>query len=138
MMKAGLLGAMALIMSSSLTLADSGQAFAPQAVSKYETVMSSAHVARLKSVLKLTAEQERLWPAIDRAFREISQSQEVASTGVVQKIKQRVSQVALNTFALRRLATAAQPLIRTLSDEQKQNALTFARSMGLHSVALAF
>jgi hypothetical protein len=138
MVKAGLLGAMALLISSSFAVADSGAAFAPQAVSRYETVMSLAHVARLKSVLKLTADQERLWPAIERAFREISHAQEAASPGVVQKIKQRVSQVALNTLALRRLATAAQPLIRTLSDEQKQNALTFARSMGLHSVALAF
>ena len=136
MVKAGLFGAIALLLGSSLALAD-GTAFSPNVAAKYETVMSSGHVARLKAVLKLTAEQEPLWPAIDRAFREISQSQ-AASPGLVQGIKQRVAQVALNSLALRRLATAAQPLIRTLSDEQKQNALQFARSMGLHSVALAF
>ena len=137
MVKAGLFGAIALFLGSSLALADSGAAFPPDVPAKYETVMSSGHVAKLKAVLKLTAEQEPLWPAIDRAFREISQSQ-AASPGFVQGIKQRVAQVALNSLALRRLATAAQPLIRTLSDEQKQNALQFARSMGLHSVALAF
>ena len=136
MMKAGLFSAIAIFLGSSVALADSA-AFAPNVPASYETVMSSSQVARLKSVLKLTAAQEPLWPAIDRAFREVSQAQ-AAAPGVLQGIKQRVTQVALNSLALRRLATAAQPLIRTLSDEQKQNAANFARSMGLHNVALAF
>ena len=98
MVKAGLFGAIALFLGSSLALAD-GSSFAPNVAAKYETVMSSAHVAKLKTILKLTAEQEPHWPAIDRAFREISQSQ-AASPGFVQGIKQRVAQVALNSLAL--------------------------------------
>lgn len=140
MWKAGLVGAIALIFGSSVAVADSETgSIQTRTVAKYEAVMSYTHVARLKSALKLTAEQEHLWPAIERAFREISQAQEaVAPRSMVQAIKQRVASIGLNTLALRRLASAAHPLIRTLTDEQKQNALSFARSAGLASVAAAF
>ena len=101
--------------------------------------MSLTQVSRLKSVLKLTAAQEQLWPAIERAFHEISQAQETASSqGFVQGVKSRAASIGLNALALRRLASAAYPLIRTLDEEQKQSAVAFARSAGLHSVAAAF
>lgn len=140
MWKAGVVGAFAFVIGSTVALADSEGRFSQnRSVAKYEVVMSFTHVARLKSVLKLTAEQEQLWPAIEHAFREISQAQEAGTPqGVVQGIKQRVTSIGLNTLALRRLATAAYPLLRTLTQEQKQNALSFARSAGLDSVAAAF
>lgn len=140
MWKAGLVGALALVIGSSVAFADGETGFSqnrPGATS--ELVMSSTHVARLKSVLKLTAQQQQHWPAVEHAFREISQAQEAgAPQGIVQGIKHRVTSIALNTLALRRLATAAHPLIRTLTDEQKQDAMSFVRSTGLASVAAAF
>jgi zinc resistance-associated protein len=141
MWKAGLAAIVALVMGSSATLAGSGETDfgRSQMVAKSEAMMSLAHVARLKSVLKLTPTQEQLWPAIERAFNEISQAQESgASQGLVQGIKHRAASVALNALALRRLASAAYPLLRTLDEEQKQSGLAFARSVGLHSVAAAF
>jgi len=140
MWKAGLAGVVAVTIGASAAVAGSIETdLGNAAVVKSEAVMSVAQFARLKSVLKLSAAQEQLWPAIERAFREISQAQEVgASQGFVQGLKQRMAGVGLNAIALRRLATAAHPLIRTLNDEQKQSALAFARSAGLHSVAAAF
>ena len=141
MWKAGLAGLVALVMGSSVAFADGGEGdfSRSQVVAKSGTVMSLAQVARLKSVLKLTPAQEQLWPAIERAFHEISQAQETASSqGFVQGVKNRAASVGLNALALRRLAAAAYPLIRTLDEEQKQSALAFARSAGLHSVAAAF
>ena len=141
MWKAALVGTFALVMASSGTFADSRETdLSPnRAMAKSESAMSFGQVTRLKSVLKLTAAQEQLWPAVEQAFREISQAQEGgASQGLVQGIKHRAAAIGLNAIALRRLATAAYPLIRTLNEEQKQSGLAFARSAGLESVAAAF
>jgi hypothetical protein len=141
MWKAGLAAVVALVVGSSAAFAGSGETDfgRNQMVAKSEAVMSFAHVARLKAVLKLTAAQEQLWPVIERTFYEISQAQEAGSSqGFVQGVKHRAASVALNALALRRLASAAYPLLRTLDEEQKQSGLTFARSVGLHSVAAAF
>lgn len=140
MWKAGLAGIVAVVIGSSAAFAGSGDSdFNRPTVAKSEAVMSLAQVGRLKAVLKLTAAQEQLWPAVERAFHEISQAQETdASQGLVQGIKHRAASIGLNALALRRLASAAYPLIRTLDQEQKQSALAFARSVGLHSVAAAF
>lgn len=101
--------------------------------------MSAVQVSRLKSVLKLSAAQEQLWPAIEAAFREIHDSQEgVVAQGIVQGLKNGTASIGLNALAMRRLASAAYPLIRTLSEEQKQSGLAFARSAGLSQVAAAF
>ena len=139
MWKAGLAGAVALVISSSVTFAGSVDDVRTPSVSRSETSLSFAQVSRLKSVLKLTVAQEPLWPAIERAFREISQAQEAgASQGLVQRVKNKVASVGLNAMAMQRLAAAAYPLLRTLSEEQKQNGLSFARSTGLHKIAAAF
>ena len=141
MWKAGLAGVVALIIGSSAVLADSVEAeFGRGHAVKSEAVMSLAQVARLKSVLKLTATQEQLWAPVEHAFREICQTQEAAnSQGFLQGIKHRAgTAIGLNALALRCLASAAYPLIRTLNEEQKQNGLAFARSVGLESVAAAF
>jgi len=141
MWKAGLAGVIALVIGSSAVLADGGERdLGRGGAVKSEAVMSLAHVARLKSVLKLTAAQEQLWAPVERAFHEICQAQEMAgSQGFVQGIKHRAATaIGLNALALRRLASAAYPLIRTLNEEQKQSGLAFARSAGLESVAAAF
>jgi len=140
MWKAGLAGVIALVIGSSTALADGGERdFGRGQVVKSEAAMSLNHFARLKSVLKLTAAQEQLWVPVERAFHEIYQAQGAAgSQGFVQGIKHRAASIGLNALALRRLASAAYPLLRTLNEEQKQSGLAFARSVGLESVAAAF
>lgn len=141
MWKAGLAGVVALVIGSSTVLADSGETELNRGrMVKSEAMMSLAHVARLKAVLKLTAAQEPLWAPVEQAFREISQAQEAdGSHGFVQGFKHRAAAaIGLNAMALRRLASAAYPLIRSLNEEQKQSGLAFARSTGLSSVAAAF
>jgi hypothetical protein len=134
-------GVVALILGSSAVLADSADVDLDRGRTfKSEAVMSLSQVARLKAALKLTAAQEPLWAPVERAFREISQAQVAdGSHSIMQGIKNRAaSAIGLNAVALRRLASAAYPLIRSLNEEQKQNGLAFARSAGLASVAAAF
>jgi len=131
----------ALVIGSSAAFADSGEKNPGRVQTvKAEAVLSAAHIARLKTALKLTAAQEQLWAPVEQAFRELCQMQDAAGAGgFMQGIKHRAAAaIGLNSLALRRLASAAYPLIRSLNEEQKQSGLAFARSAGLESVAAAF
>ena len=139
MWKAGLAAIVVLVIGTSSGYASNVVAEGRFQALKTEASMSLAQVGRLKSVLKLTAEQQPLWPAIERAFRELSEAQEpAAAQGLVQRIKHKAASVGLNALAMRRLAAAAYPLIRTLTEEQKQSGLSFARASGLDKIAAAF
>ncbi len=144
MLKAGIAGVVALAaMGSSFAFAQTEVSLAPQQVSAARLIMVSyGQIARLKSDLKLTEAQEPLWPAVERAFREIGQQQQfeqgAAPQSFVQGIKTRAAAIGMNALALRQIAAAAYPLIRTLNAEQKQSALSFARSIGLDSVVASF
>lgn len=144
MWKAGFAGVVALAtMSATFAFAEPASLAGrnAHAAEQTEVVVSQAQIARLKSNLRLTTEQEPLWPAVEQAFRELSQQafeEGGADQGLVHKIGSRAVAVGLNAMALRRLATAAYPLIQTLNDEQKQSAVAFARSVGLEDVASAF
>ena len=142
MWKGALVGAFALVaIGSSSVLADTSGTLAGQQVSSTSGfVFTQAHIARFKAVLKLTPAQEQHWPAVDKAFREMvsERLQESAAQGLVQGISNRAVSLGSNVMALRRLAAAAYPLIRSLDEEQKQSALALARTMGLEKIALAF
>ena len=139
MWKAGLAAIVALVIGTSSGYASKVETEGGFQAVKTEASMSLAQVSRLRSALKLTAEQQPLWPAIERAFRELSEAQESsAAQGLVQRIKNKAASVGLNALAMRRLAAAAYPLLRTLTEEQKQNGLSFARSSGLDKIAAAF
>jgi hypothetical protein len=141
MLKAGLTALVALFIGSSVALADrSDRNFGHAPAVRAEAMLSSSQVARLKVVLKLTAAQEQLWAPVEQAFRELRQMQEAAgSQGFVQSIKHRAAAaIGLDSMALRRLASAAYPLLRSLNEEQKQSGLAFVRSAGLEAVAAAF
>lgn len=143
MWKAGLVGVVMLGgMGSSFAFAQTEVSYGSQSVQSINSavMVSYAQIARLKSDLKLTPEQEPLWPAVERAFRDIGRQQveNSAAQGLVQGIKARAAAIGMNALALRHLATAAYPLIKTLNAEQKQSALVFARSIGLDSVVASF
>jgi hypothetical protein len=141
MLKAALVGAIALatVGSSSLVLADEGDGGGRSALQS-GIVLTHSQIARFKSVLKLTPAQEQFWPAVEQAFRDMLRQQpsDETSRGFVQGISNRAVAVAVSAVALKRLASAAYPLIRSLDDGQKQSAMSLARAMGLESVASAF
>jgi hypothetical protein len=139
MWKGGLVAIVALVIGSSSVIAGSPELESRFQTERAEASLTMTQISRLKSILKLTAEQERLWPAIERAFREISEAQDAgAAQGLVQRVRNKVASIGLNALALQRLASAASPLLRSLSEEQKQSGLTFARSAGLDKIAVAF
>lgn len=99
---------------------------------------AAVDIARVKRVLHLTPEQERLWPPVETALRDIARRQTQAEpAGVVRRISHRVVSIVLDSGAVRRLAVAARPLIAVLRDDQKQDALALAQEMGLGPVLAA-
>jgi len=99
---------------------------------------ASIDVGRIRSVLRLTQEQERYWRPVEAALHDLARHQERAeSDGFVRRVSRRVVSIVLNSAAVERLVVAARPLIAKLNDEQKQAAGQLAQEMGLGSVVMA-
>src|SRR5262249_14519966 len=93
------------------------------------TVVTEGHIARLKAVLKLTPEQEKLWPAVEAALRDLIRAQrEHAPRLELASVDSGRSSFDDKTS---RALAAAMPLIAVLDEQQKKSALRFARSLGL-------
>jgi len=100
---------------------------------------TSVNIDRIKSVLKLTPEQQRFWPAVENALRALGHRQQpqAENAGFVRRISSRVVSVVLDSAAVSRLAAAARPLIMALNDEQRHAAAGLAHEMGLGPVVAA-
>jgi hypothetical protein len=99
-------------------------------------------IARFKAALRLTPEQERHWPRVESALRGIArnadQNADGGTRGMLRRIGSRATEMVLSAAAIKRLVSAAQPLMKTLDDEQKGKALQLARAMGFGGVAAHF
>jgi hypothetical protein len=100
---------------------------------------ASINIARIKSVLKLTAAQEPYWAPVEAALRDLARQQARAesSDGLVHRISHRVVSVVLSSTAVQRLAGAARPLLAKLDEDQMRAAHSLAAEMGLGPVVAA-
>ena len=102
---------------------------------------ASINIARIKSVLKLTAAQEPYWVPVEAALRDLVRHQAQAHTessdGFVHRVSHRVVSVVLSSAAVQRLAVAARPLIAKLDEDQMRAAHGLAAEMGLTPVVAA-
>ena len=100
---------------------------------------ASINIARIKSVLKLTAAQEPYWAPVETALRDLARQQARAesSDGLVHRISHRVVSVVLSSTAVQRLAVAARPLLAKLDEDQMRAAHSLAAEMGLGPVVAA-
>ncbi len=99
---------------------------------------ADARIAALKAALKLTPAQEKNWPAVEQAVRDISkdriaerEARRVAGqrTDVTDRLRDRADALTTRAAALRRLADAEKPLYQSLDEAQKRRfgmALRFA------------
>jgi hypothetical protein len=143
MRKGTLAGALALAMGMiSLTSAVSAQELASvRTESSAGVVVKESHIARLKSVLNLTAEQRPYWAPVEAALRDLARNQREeasADAGVVHRWSGRAVSVAGDAMRIRRLAAAARPLINLLDDGQKREAMQLARNLGFDRLVAAF
>ena len=136
---AGAIAFAALIGLSSVAVADefsTGSFEQPQAA-------RTINIARIKSVLGLTAKQEAHWAPVEAALRNLYRRQarsEEARTeegGMMSRYSHRAVSYVMTSAAIQRLAVAARPLLAVLSEDQKRAAGSLAQEMGLGEVVMA-
>ena len=90
---------------------------------------TDARIAGLKVALKLTPAQEKNWPAVEQALRDIgkeriAQREARAAAGqsadATERLRERADALATRAAALRRLADAEKPLYQSLDEAQKR------------------
>lgn len=120
-----------------------GQGPGPHAQWKAEDIAAfgDARIAALKAGLKLTAEQEKNWSAVEAALRDLAKQRAdrfsarqaqananpPATVDPVTRLGQRADQMAQNAAGMKKLADAAGPLYKSLDDSQKQRFAMLAR-----------
>ncbi|MCK0208074.1 Spy/CpxP family protein refolding chaperone [Starkeya koreensis] len=107
----------------------------PEQIAEFAGAMSDARIAALKAGLRLDAEQEKLWPALESALRESAQERidqraerraEKAERSkgerpdVVQRLQARADDLLEKGGSLKKLAEAAGPLYVSLDEGQKR------------------
>jgi hypothetical protein len=102
-------------------------------------VITESHIARLRAALRLTPAQQPHWVPVEAALSELARQQARGeAAGFSYKLTDRSSAVAETAMQLRRLRAIAMPLIMSLDDNQKRDAITFARNMGFQQLVAAF
>ncbi len=102
---------------------------------------TDARVAAMKAGLELTADQEKNWPAVERAIREIAAARharrvkrheeraEHKTHDAIARMRARAEAMTKRAAELKQFADAAEPLYLSLSDEQKRRWHILARQV---------
>jgi hypothetical protein len=108
----------------------------PQLKAEDIAALGDARIAALKAGLKLTPEQEKNWPAVETAMRDLAKqrSERFAARASAEKPKdpierlsQRAEVMQERGAALKKLADAAGPLYKSLDDGQKRRFVMLAK-----------
>jgi hypothetical protein len=111
--------------------------FSPEDMSAFV----DAHIAGLKVGLKLIAEQEKLWPPVEGAIRNLAnlhlthmqarrQTREMMASDPVGLLRRMADHISQGADAMRKLADEAAPLYATLDEAQKRRLQVITRMGG--------
>ena len=114
----------------------SAAAARPTAASRAGYILDEAQIASIKTRLHLTPDQERMWPAVEAALRNMAykRTQQMAARGAARNVQA----AAIDPEAVEGLKSAAVPLIMSFSSEQKEEVRSLAHVMGLDQLASQF
>ena len=93
-------------------------------------LLNDAQIASLKSRLRLTSDQESLWPAVEVALRDV-----VLWHARESQRKKGAGSITFQKSEVQRLTEAVRPLLMRMSEDQKREVRTLARVIGLEAVA---
>jgi cellobiose phosphorylase len=128
MRKAVFAGAVALAIMGPLLVSEHG--IGPSPASAQDVVVTEGKIARLRSALRLSAEQLQHWRPVEAALRAAIREQRGENGGWVHKVRDRVGSYAGGAMALQRAASVAGPLLASLDENQKRSGMTALRSIG--------
>jgi zinc resistance-associated protein len=108
----------------------------PLAASRPGYILDDTQIASIKERLHLTQDQERMWPAVEAALRNMAYKR--AQQAAVRGAARNVQAAAVDPEAVQGLKSAAVPLIMSFNDEQKEEVRSLAHVMGLDQLAAQF
>jgi zinc resistance-associated protein len=103
------------------------------------TAFADARIAGLHAGLQLNAEQEKNWPAVESALRDMAKQRadriaarkdQPGTVDPIERLSRRADAMEQRGAALKKLATAAGPLYQSLNDAQKHRFMLLARLTG--------
>ncbi len=108
----------------------------PPAAGRAGYILDDAQIASIKTRLHLTPDQERMWPAVEAALRNMAYKRtlQAAARGAARNVQA----AAVDPEAVEGLKSAAVPLIMSFSSEQKEEVRSLAHVMGLDQLASQF
>src|SRR5262249_14654181 len=103
-----------------------------------------ARLSRFRQALRLTADQERNWPAFETGVREfvklrlqqISDLRNEPPRSHVERLRQGAERLNVIAAAMKRLGDVEEPLYNSLSDGQKERFAQLARQARRHMARL--
>ncbi|SRR5579871_2502714 len=110
-------------------------------IARSGNVLNDAQITSIKRRLKLTPEQERMWPAVEAALRKIvytKTAMDPHAHAAQSSGSPHTTYIDPNSTEVRQLKEAAFPLIMRLNEEQKREVKMLAYVMGLEAVASQF
>ena len=125
----------------------------PRISSEDAEAFAEAHIAGLKAGLKLSPSQEKNWPALEMALRELAKArharleemheqalQRVTHPDAIAALRQGAKMFSARASDLEKLSDAAKPLYESLDDAQKRRFALLLRAAARHRAlhALAF
>jgi hypothetical protein len=102
---------------------------APQ---KTYALLSDVQIAGIKERLRLSADQEYYWPAVETALRAVARKIHTTRQGDPHAT---IAPIDPDAAEVQQLKSAAMPLLFQLREDQKQEVRTLARLIGLEKVA---
>jgi hypothetical protein len=96
-------------------------------------MLNDAQIASIKARLHLTPDQERMWPSVELALRNMAYTRGQAGRGTATR-----ENAAVDPDSVQGLKSAAVPLIMSFSTEQKDEVRNIVHVMGLDQLASEF
>jgi hypothetical protein len=97
-------------------------------------VLSDGQIASIKRRLKLTPDQEQMWPAVEVALRNLTYDKKSGGDGE----GSRVASIDTSSPEVQNLNSAAYPLVMSFSDDQKHEMNALAHVNGLDELVPKF
>lgn len=123
--------------------------YAPEQIKRWRpnaedvAAFSDARIASIHAGLKLSAEQEKLWPAVEAALRDLAKQRTDRfaarasadkpadpAQDPVEQLAKRADMMIQSGTTLKKLSDAASPLYKSLDESQKQRLMILARLEG--------
>jgi len=101
-------------------------------------MLNDAQIASIKERLNLTPDQERMWPAVEAALRNIAYARAQGEHRPRGASGLQTAAVDPDSVEVQGLKSAAVPLLMSFSTEQKEEVRNLAHVMGLDRLATQF